>query len=275
MKLGISVIILTLNEEKNIKDCLDSVAGWVDEIFIVDSGSTDKTIEIALRYTDKIYTQDFENFYKQRNWAQGNLPIKNEWVMHLDADERVSGDLKKELFDIFLEGPDADGFMIKRKSIFRGRWIRHGGHYPSYHLRLFKKDKGRSEERLYDQHYMVDGRTKMLKADIVNIINDDVKALASGYKALLEAKEVLSNNDRVMKIKFAGDPIEHINWLRYKIYYKAPLFIRPILYFLYRYILRLGFLDGAEGAVFHFYQGFWFRFLVDMKISELKRSGKW
>ena len=270
MTLPISIVIITYNEERNIKDCLNSVAGWADEILIVDSGSTDKTLMIARGYTDKIYEHPFENYAKQRNWAQNSLPIRNEWVFHLDADEQVSPELLSEFCETFHCGPEVDGFMMPRKTIFRGQWIRHAGHYPSYHLRLFKKNKGKCAERLYDQHYVVNGRTAILKGDIVNTVTPDIKALIAKYKVELEAREILYNDDRTLNIKFNGTPIERTNWLRYKIYYRAPLFARPVLYFLYRYLLRFGFLDGKEGLVFHFYQGFWFRFLIDMKIFELK-----
>lgn len=269
MRLPIAVIVITYNEEDNIKGCLDSVASWADEILIVDSGSTDNTLEIVRRYTDKIYDNPFENYAKQRNWAQDSLPVKNEWIFHLDADEQVSPELLSELREIFRSSPGVDGYMMPRKTIFRGRWIKHGGHYPSYHLRLFKKDKGRSEERYYDQHYIVNGRTAILRGDIVNTVTPDIKALIANYKVGLEAKEIIYNNKGVKNIKFNGTPIERINWLRYNIYYKAPIFIRPILYFLYRYFLRLGFLDGMNGLKFHFYQGFIFRFLIDIEIMKL------
>lgn len=271
MTLPISIVIITYNEERNIKDCLNSVAGWADEILIVDSGSSDKTLMIAREYTDKIYEHPFENYAKQRNWAQGcELPIRNEWILHLDADERIGRELHSELVKAFSSKIDVDGFMMPRKTIFRGQWIKHGGHYPSYHLRLFKRNKGKCAERLYDQHYVVNGPTAMLKGDIVNTVTPDIKALIAKYKVRLEAREILYNDNRALNIKLNGTPIERINWLRYKIYYRAPLFIRPVLYFLYRYLLRLGFLDGKEGLIFHFYQGFWFRFLIDMKIVELK-----
>jgi len=271
-KLAISVIILTYNEEKNIAECLKSVCGWVDEIFIVDSYSTDRTLELADDFTDKIYQHPFKNFAQQRNWSQENLPIRNEWLFHLDADERVSPELASELKKIFPSRIDADGFMVARKTIFKGRWIRYGGHYPVYHLRIFKKDKGRSEERLYDQNYIVKGKVKKIEGDIINIINPDLKIWKTRHRqwAYLEAQEILFNKDRIMNIKFAGNPIESRNWLRYKIYYRLPLFIRPFIYFFYRYILRLGFLDGKQGLVFHFWQGLCYRLLVDIKIYELK-----
>lgn len=272
-KLPISAIIITYNEEKNIGECLESACGWADEIFIVDSGSTDKTLEIAKKYTEKIYHHPFKNFAQQRNWSQDNLPIKNEWVFHLDADERVSQELAFELKEIFSTNIDVDGFMVARKTIFRNRWIRHGGHYPVYHLRIFKKDKGRSEERFYDQNYIVKGRIIKARGDIINIINPDLKLWKAKHKrwASLEAQEILFNKNRKINIKLRGNPIERRNWFRYKIYYNMPLFIRPFIYFFYRYVIRFGFLDGGHGATFHFWQGFLYRLMVDISIYKLKK----
>lgn len=279
MKLSISVIVLTYNEEVNIEECLKSVYGWAEEIIIVDSFSTDKTLEIVKSYTDKIYQHHFENFAQQRNWAQDVLPIKNEWVFHLDADERVSIDLTLELKKTFSSYINTDGFMMPRRTVFRNRWIRYGGHYPVYHLRLFKKAKGRSEERLYDQNYIVNGKIVKLKGDIINIINPDIDAWKSRHKkwAILEAQEILFNTDRILNLKCQGNPIEMRNWLRYKIYYKLPLFIRSFFYFFYRYIVRFGFLDGKQGLIFHFYHGFWYRLTVDREVNilqKLKNKGK-
>jgi len=272
--LPISAIIITLNEEKNISDCLKSISPWVDEIFVVDSGSTDLTIEIAGSYTKKISHHPFENFAKQRNWAQDNLPIKNEWVLHLDADERISPELARSVQEIFSKEFDADGIMAPRRTIFNGKWIRFGGHYPVYQLRFFKKTKGRSEERLYDQNYMVSGKVVKAKGDIINIINPNLAEWKIRHRrwAALEAKEILENSARKMNIDLTGNPIERKNWLRYSIYYKAPLFIRPFLYFFYRYILRFGFLDGIQGSVFHFWQGLWYRLLVDKEVNKLRRK---
>lgn len=271
MKLPISVIILTYNEEKNIGGCLESIYSWVDEIFIVDSGSEDRTLEIAKKYTDKVFYHPFGNYAKQRNWAQENLPIKNEWVFHLDADERVTQELILELKKIFSSEINIDGLMMSRKTIFRDEWIRHGGHYPIYHVRIFKRDKGRCEEKLYDQHFIVKGKVASTKGDIINIINPDLRRWRSQHEkwSFMEAQEILVNRNRMMNAKFEGNPIERRNWARYKIYYKLPLFIRPFIYFFYRFVLKLGFLDGIQGIIFHFWQGFWYRFLVDLKIYEL------
>ncbi|UCC94674.1 MAG: glycosyltransferase family 2 protein [Candidatus Omnitrophota bacterium] len=269
-KIPISVIIITFNEQDNIKECIDSVYDWADEIFIVDSGSTDKTLSIAKQYTDKVYDHPFENYAVQRNWAQSRLPIRNEWIFHLDADERVSNELIAELKEVVCAEAQVDGFMVARKTIFRGRCIKHGGHYPVYHMRIFKKSKGRCQDRLYDQHYEVKGKTIKLKGDIVNIITPDITVWKSRHRkwAYLEAVEILSNKHRILNVTLKGSPIEKRRWFRYKIYYRMPLFIRAWVYYVYRYVFRLGFLDGKQGLIFHFLQGLWYRFLVDYELCK-------
>jgi len=149
----LSVIILTLNEEVNLPRCLESLQALRCKLFIVDSGSIDRTLEIATRNGAAVANHPFENYAAQRNWALDNLPFETEWVLHLDADERLTPQLVNEINEV-LEKPPADvaGFLLRKRTIFMGKWIRHGGHYPSYHLRLFRRHLGRCEARLYDQH---------------------------------------------------------------------------------------------------------------------------
>lgn len=274
-KVPLSVIILTYNEERNIEECLKSVYEWVDEIFAVDSGSTDGTLEIVRRYTDKIFQHSFEDYGKQRNWAQKTLPITNEWILHLDADERILPELANEIKEVFKNVPDdVNGFLIKKRMIFMGRWIKHGGHYPVYHLRLFRKEKGFCESRKYDQHFICTGKVTRLKHDILEENNIDLTDWTNRHNrwASSEAEELLIELRKTNQVneKFWGNPIERRRWLKNKVFRNSPLFIRSFIYFLYRYFLRLGFLDGKEGLIFHFLQGFWFRVLVDAKLYEMK-----
>jgi len=164
--------------------------------------------------------------------------------------------------------------MMPRKTVFRGTWIRHGGHYPVYHLRLFKKDKGRCEQRLYDQHFIINGNIGTIRADIINIINPDLEKWKAAHKkwACLEAQEIASKRSRETEKYCKASVIEKRNWCRNNVYYKMPLFIRAAAYFLYRYLLRLGFLDGRQGLVFHFWQGFWYRMQVDKEIEAIKNG---
>jgi glycosyltransferase involved in cell wall biosynthesis len=218
IKLPISVIILTYNEEKNIEECLKSVYGWVEEIFIVDSYSTDKTLEIARKYTDKIYLHPFENYSKQRNWTLKNLPIKTEWILNLDSDHRVTFELSNELKDIFSKhiSNKINGFMISRRTIFMGKWIKYGGHYPVYHNVLFRKGKGFCENRLYEQHFVVDGTSLKLKGDIIDIISDSLDKFCFRHLkwATAEAVEQLIGSGGEIKADVLGNPIQRRRSLR-------------------------------------------------------------
>ncbi|MCX8104702.1 MAG: glycosyltransferase family 2 protein [Ignavibacterium album] len=277
MIIPVTIIVLTFNEEKNIVDCLETIKDFCDEIIVVDSGSTDKTLEIVKQYTEKVFHHPFVNYSEQRNWALENLPIKNDWILNLDADHRVTDELKKELTDLFSKGvsEEVNGFLISRRTIFMGRWIKHGGHYPTYHANMFRKGFGKCEEKLYDQHYLVEGKLLKLKGDIIDIITDSLSTFITRHNkwSTLEAEYQMSNKneEKVVKANLMGHPIQKRRALK-KFYEKFPLFVRPTLYFIQRYFLRLGFLDGKEGLIFHFLQGFWFRFLIDAKIWEMRNE---
>ncbi len=281
-KLPLSVIILTFNEEKNIEECLKSVHGWVEEIFIVDSYSTDRTLEIAKEYTEKIYQHEFVNQAKQFNWALENLPIKTEWVMRLDADERWTEDGFKELREI-INNDKADGAYLKMKIYFMGKWIKHGDFYPNYFLRVFKKSKSKIEDRWMDEHIMVNGKTIVSNIDVIEANYDRQKNIhlwttKHNNYSTREAIECILQKYNLQKIgtvaDITGGKTKKKRWLKENFYNKLPLFIRPLLYYIYRYFFKLGFLDGKEGLIFHFLQGFWYRFLVDVKIFEIEKRAK-
>jgi glycosyltransferase involved in cell wall biosynthesis len=273
MKLPISLIILTYNEELNIENCLKSAVNWAEEIIIIDSHSTDKTLEIAKKYTDKIFQHEFKNQAEQFNWALDNLEIKNEWIFKLDADESVTKELWEEISENLDKIPqNVNGFYINRKVFFLGKWIRHGGYYPNWILRIFRKGKGMSEQRKMDEHLvLLEGKICRFKN---HIIDNDQKGLTwwtekhNRYSSR-EIQELFEgNNINGVIPRFFGSQTERKRWLKESIYSKLSLFCRSFLYFIYRYFIRLGFLDGREGLIFHFLQGFWYRFLVDAKIYE-------
>lgn len=275
MKLSVSVVILTYNEEKNIEDCLKSVHGWTKDIFIVDSYSTDRTLQIAREYTDKIFQHKFETHSKQWKWAIENLTPESEWILGLDADQRVSDELREELSEIFKKPPmDVDGFYVRRKQIFFGRWIKFGGYYPKYLLKIFRRDKVRIDENeLVDHHFYIQGTTRKLNGDIIedNLKERDLSFWLQKHIRYGELFVLESINKRQQKIKpsIMGSPDQRSLFFK-DLYLKLPLFVRPFLYFAYRYFFKLGFLDGKEGLIFHFLQGLWFRFLVDAKIYEVR-----
>lgn len=278
-KVPLSVIILTSNEEASLPACLESLKGLDCEVFVVDSGSTDRTVEIAKMAGVHVAEHPFETYAVQRNWAQRNLPISSEWVLHLDADERLTPELVEEINQVLQEPlPGIDGFFLCRRTIFMGRWIKYGGHYPSYQLRLFRRERGFCEDRLYDQHFLVKGRVKKLRHDYLNVLMSDLNTWTRRHLRWteLEARELMAHPNGGPRVHPAllGNPIERRRWLRERLFRRAPLFVRVFGYFAYRYFLRLGFLDGVEGLIFHFLQGCWYRFLVDAKLYEMGKLGR-
>lgn len=275
----LTVIILTYNEENNLPNLLKSLQGVTKNIYVVDSYSTDKSLEI-LSDSGITYSQhEFENYSLQRNYAQKANPFKTKWVLHLDADEPITSELKSWLVTDFKSlKNDFDGFMFSRKTIFLGRWIKHGGQYPNYHLRLFKTQLGWCENKAYDQHYIVDGLTKKIQgADIYNTVANDLDDFITSHNrwATKEANEICTTMDAgEVKANLFGTPIERIRWLKLNVFQKSPLFLRSFLYFFYRYIIRLGFLDGKQGLIFYVLQSFWFRFIVDAKVFETRINKK-
>jgi len=272
-------VILTFNEEKNLPACLASMKGIDAPIFAVDSYSTDNTLKILEEHGVPYVQHPFDNYAKQRNWAQANLPIETEWVFHLDAGEQLTEELREWLSNSFeAAAKQQDGFMFSRRTIFFDKWIKYGGHYPNYHLRLYKKGLGKCEEKVYDQHFVLDGRALPLPkgVDIIDTVAENLKDFTQSHSkwAYFEAVEILSKSSDTGEVSasFFGSPIERRRWLKNNVFQKMPLFSRSFLYFFYRYFVRLGFLDGKIGLVFHLLQGFWFRFMVDSVVVELQQK---
>lgn len=272
--------MLAYNEERNLPDCLASLRGWVAELFVVDSGSTDRTAAIARSFGATVVDHPFETYGAQRNWALDHLPIGAPWVLNVDADERVTPELRDSVRRVLAGGGDSSpvvGYLASRRTVFMGRWIKHGGHYPAWHLRLFRTGRGRCEERLYDQHFYCDGETRRLSGDLIDTLTPNIATFSHRHVrwAYLEAEEqagaAAADTGRIRGRAFGGDAIATRRWLRER-YDRLPLFVRPVMYFLYRYVLRLGFLDGREGLIFHFLQGLWYRFLVDAVLFERARK---
>lgn len=282
-KLAISVIVLTYNEEQNIDKCLKSISGYVDEVIIVDSFSTDNTLMIIKKYTDKIYQNKYEGHPQQWKWTLDNIPVENNWIFAIDADFIISEELWKELGDRLDESNEkVAGFYIKHKEVFKGRAILHGGVYPSYWLRIFKKNKVRVDENeLVDVHFYVNGKTEKLKFDVVEQNSKDDSIffwIAKQNKfarkhAIEEIRRKTDKVDQPVNPKIFGTPDQRKLFLK-NIWYRLPLYIRPFIYFFYRYILKLGILDGKEGFIYHFTQGFLYRMLVDINIDEILSDKK-
>jgi glycosyltransferase involved in cell wall biosynthesis len=276
----LSIIILTKDEAVNLKVCLTSLRSLNAEIFIVDSGSSDATVEIAKKAGCHVVTHPFENHAKQLNWALQALPIKTPWIMRLDADERLTAELVQELQKTLPTAPQSiAGYQIKRRVYFMGRWIRHGGYYPTWLLRVWRTRQGVCEERWMDEHIVLSsGKVANLKHDI---IDENQKGLSfwtdkHNHYADREVRDSLGallKQDELLQTENISQASQR-RWVKKNLYGRSPRFLRAFLYFLMRYTIGLGFLDGIEGLIFHFLQGFWYRFLVDAKIHELKYQQK-
>lgn len=270
MNDSLTIILLTFNEASNIQSLKDNIASIKAPVFVVDSFSTDSTIALIEDAGWKYLQHPFENYSVQRNWAQQNNPYQTEWVLHLDADERLTPELIDWINHSFnpLEN-GIDGYMFGRRAIFMGQWIK--SHY-NYHLRLYKASKGKCETKAYDQHFVVDGVTQVLKKrDMTSKVCDTLSEFIVKHNrwAELEAIDIINrSSDGEVASSYQGTPIEKTRWMKNNLFQKAPLFVRSFLYFGYRFFIKLGFLDGTRGFIFHILQAFWFRFLVDAKVYE-------
>ncbi|MBU1041672.1 MAG: glycosyltransferase family 2 protein [Proteobacteria bacterium] len=272
----LSVVILTHNEAANLPVCLKSLAGLGAAIFVVDSGSTDDTVEIARQAGCAVLEHPFENYARQLNWALDSLPLDTPFVMRLDADESLTPELAQELATRLPTLPDQiGGLMLKRRVYFWGRFIRHGGYYPTWLLRIWRRGQARCEERWMDEHMvLVSGELGRLQHDIIDENHKGLSFWTDKHNRYAD-REVL---DMLALARPGAEDIPagqagRRRWAKVNLYAKSPPFLRALLYFLYRYVARLGFLDGVPGLVFHFLQGFWYRFLVDAKLYEAKRKG--
>lgn len=275
----ITVIILTYNEQLHIQRAIEGIRSIAQRVIVIDSYSTDKTVSIAREAGAEVVQHPFTNHSAQFNWALDTLDITTGWVLRLDADEVIEPDLAAEIFDKLPKLPaNVVGVNFDRKHIFMGKWIRHGARYPLRMLRLWRTGKGRVEDRWMDEHIHVwDGRTITLKGGFEDRNENDLSfftAKHNGYATreaidvLIERHHLLPNEKRTLHV--ASSQAKGKRWIKENVYNHLPLWAGPAAYFLYRYIIRLGFLDGREGTIYHLLQGFWYRYLVACKIYEFE-----
>ena len=269
----LTVIVLTFNEERNLDRCLASVAGWVSQVFVVDSGSTDGTIEIARRHGAATMVHAFENHATQWRWALQHLPIATDWVLGLDADQSVTPELRASIAAMLAgRGASLDGCFVCRRQIFQGRWIRHGGYYPKYLLKLFRRHRVVvGDDDLVDHHFRIAGPTARLRGDLVedNHNEHEIREWIAKHNRYARLQAIEELRHAPGRGRLFGSPDDRVQWLKRR-WSRLPLFVRPWLYFGYRYLLRLGFLDGRQGFLFHFMQALWYRTLVDANRRELE-----
>ena len=281
-KLDLSVIILTSNEEIHIKRCLDRICDVAKEVFVVDCFSTDKTLEIAKQYPEVTILQNkWVNHAIQFNWALDNAPIKTKWVLRLDADEYLTDELKTELREK-LDALDDEytGIILRLQRVFMGRTIRRGGTGNVRQMRIFQYGKARSEVRQMDEHIaLLEGKPVEFQGEWADDNLNDISWWTQkhiGY-AIREAVDLLDIEYALTGSATADESIQITEDAKTKrmkkhSYAKKPLFWRSFAYFCYRYFFRLGFLEGKEGFMWHFFQGWWYRSLVDAKVWEIKKA---
>ena len=244
----ISVTIITKDEEGNIRDCLESVR-WADEVVVVDNGSTDRTLEICREYGARIFREDWKGYAGQKNSALDKAV--NEWVLSLDADERVSPELRREMEENLAAFPDLDGYRIPRKNFFLGRWIRHCGWYPDLNLRLFRRSRGRFGERAVHERVEIGGKTRTLTQPLVH---ETYRTLAEFFQRMdrysaLAAREM---NREGKKFRL------------------VDVLFRPPFTFLQMYLLRAGFLEGYPGFALSVLYSF-YTFAKYAKLGEIEK----
>lgn len=277
--MKVTAVVLTFNESLHLDRCLESLKKVVSDVWVVDCFSTDDTVNIARRHGAHVVQNQWVNYATQFNWALSQLPAGTDWVLRIDADEYLTPDLIAEMeLRLPTIGQEVKGIYCSRRMTFQGRLIQHGGVFPVRVLRLFRWGYGQCENRWMDEHIKVTGPTVDLKGEL---IDDNLNSLTwwtdkHNKYASREAIDLLNlefdfmPRDTVANIR-TGKQDGVKRWLKEEVYARLPGGFRAFIYFIYRYVLRLGFLDGQAGAAFHFLQGFWYRYLVDAKVSEVRR----
>lgn len=277
--MNVTAVILTFNEEQHLARCIASVQAVATDVVVVDCSSTDATLDIARAHGARVLQHAWINHAAQFNWALTQLGADTEWVLRIDADEVLTPVLIEEIRTRLPRiGPEIDGVYWGRRMTFQGRLIRHGGVFPVRVLRLFRHGRGQCENRWMDEHIKVAGPTVDFAGEM---IDDNLNSLTwwtdkHNRYASREAVDLLNleyrfmPHDTVASLR-GGKQAGVKRWLKERVYARLPGGFRAFAYFFYRYVLRLGFLDGQAGTAFHFLQGFWYRYLVDAKVVEVKR----
>jgi glycosyltransferase involved in cell wall biosynthesis len=261
----LSVIIITRDERLNLVHALESLRPLGCQVFIVDSGSTDGTVELARQLGCQVVSRGWTNYADQFGWAMEHLPFETPWVMRLDADERLTPELAAELAEVLPSAPkEVAGFELKRRVYFWGRWIKHGGYYPTWLLRVWRRGQASIESRWMDEHMVLSsGAQRSLRHDIIDENHKGLTFWVDKHNRYA---------DREVRDMLAIAALSQRRWLKANVYARTPPFLRAFLYWGFRYFLKLGFLDGLPGLVFHFNQGLWYRLLVDAKLREAKMA---
>ncbi len=293
LMVDLTVVILTKNEEQNLRKCVESFRGIAKRFVIVDSYSTDGTEQLAEQLDAELQQigsgiSFYENLWKdyatQFNWGLANTDITTKWTMRMDADEELMEGLAQEISDkLPTLSDDVAGVILRRRVYFMGRWIKHGGRYPELLLRIFRTGQAVCEQKIMDEHLLLqEGETVTFVNDI---IDNNTKDLTwwTGKHNWYSNREVLDHQltiekqlqqEVILENASSSKQAKRKRVIKNNGYYRLPKFYRSHLYFIYRYYIRLGFLDGPEGKIFHFLQAYWYRFLVDAKMFECEKYGR-
>ena len=276
----LTAIILTKNEELNIENCINSIRNLAKRIIVIDSFSTDQTIEIAKKLGAEVHQHEFMNYSKQFLYGLNSFDIDTTWVLRIDADERLTDASRAEIEQLCEENmkTDVNGIILRFEVTFLGKKLRHGGIYPFRKLLVFKYGIGTIEDRNMDEHIVLShGKTVEVKNDSEHHDYKDLTFWTNKHN-WYASREVL---DYVQNAKTNQETGKELNvkagikrFIKFHIYYKLPMGMRAHLYYIYRYYFKLGFLDGKEGKIYAFLQAYWYRYLVDAKIYEYELSQK-
>lgn len=278
---GVTTVILTYDEEVHIARAVASARAFSREVLVVDSFSRDATVAIARSMGARVVQHAWVNYARQFRFALEECGIRTEWILRLDADELVGADLAAKLDATLPTLPlDVTGVVFNRRHMFMGRWVRHGGRYPLRLLRVWRNGLGEIEDRWMDEHVRLrSGRKIALSGEFADACERDIAffvAKHNGYAAR-EALDVLGRKYGLFgapPLTAAGSGVQARlkRLVKERLYNRLPFGVGPLAYFLWRYVAQLGFLDGRAGLVYHLMQGFWYRFLVDVRVLELERA---
>ncbi len=275
---NIEVLMIVRDEAPNIGHSVGSVVGWADRVWVVDSGSTDRTVEIARSMGAEVVHRDWLGYAGQKNWALDTLPIEAPWVLIIDADESVTPELRALLLDVAHRDPESvpeAAFHVNRFFVFLGSAIRHCGYYPSWNLRFFKRGRARYEEREVHEHMVSDGPVGFIHGDLEHNDRRPLEHYIAKHNrySTLEARAIMCQHQaratEALTAKFWGGPLERRRWIKRNIYPKLPA--RFLLRFLWMYFLRLGFLDGITGLRFCLFISA-YELQIEQKLVELRQQ---
>jgi len=277
MRNKIGVILMTYNEEIHIRRCLENLLKLTSNIYVVDSFSNDKTVDILNEYKIQYVQNSFVNHSNQLNFAISTYPFETNYIIRVDSDELLSDELVHEIKTTELLDIDSDisGFYIKRKVNFLNKTLNYGNINPIWLLRLWKKGKGICDDKLMDEKIIVsDQKTAKLKNILIDQNLNDLTWWTNKHNnySNREALEILNHKYLGTKNIFLGDhnSIDYILYFLKKMYNCMPIFLRSFMLFFYSYFLKLGMLDGIPGFIWNVLQVFWYRYLVDVKVYEFE-----